>query len=44
MPDIPHPRLVGFAAGVLLLVLGWGIAQVVFHEPSGPPQQVYIVQ
>ncbi len=44
MDDIPHPRLVGFAAGVILLLLGWGIAQVVFHEPDGPPRQVYIVE
>ena len=44
MQDIPHPRLVGFAAGVLLLVFAWGIAQAVFHEPSGPPRQVYLVE
>lgn len=44
MPDIPHPRLVGFAAGVILLAFGWGIAQAVFHEPDGPPRQVYILE
>lgn len=44
MQDIPYPRLAGLAAAIIALLFVWGVAQVVFHEPDGPPRQVYVFE
>lgn len=44
MDEIPYPRLIGFVLGALVLLLAIPLANAVFHEPAGPPEQVYILE